>query len=301
MKIQLEEVSCNLCGSSRHRLRFEKWSQFLGHMFRIVECEVCGLVFVNPRLSAEQIRSLYDASYYRGEGFDCSIHYEEELESPTLKESATRRILERLMVANPPPADLLEVGPGMGHFLRSVKERGFRVVGLELSPYAASVLQKQGLEIVIGTLQDVKFPDDSFDVVVAVEVIEHLRDPKQFFGEVARILRPGGIFYYETGDINCESARRMGPGWHYIMPEGHLHYFSPRTLSRYLREAGFQVCYPLWFNAKRRLVRYLECVGLVDEANPVFRGMKGAVARLLFQAWDMPSSRRPYPMARRLR
>ncbi len=295
--LRLDTVLCNLCGSMRQRLRFEKWSRFLEHSFRVVECEACGLVFVSPRPSAENIRSLYDAAYYRGAGFDTSVHYDQELENPATKEEVTKRVLERLMVVKSPPADLLEVGPGMGHFMRAAAGAGFHAVGVEMSPYAASVLRKQGMEVLVGTLPEVKLPGSSFDAVVAVEVIEHLLDPKEFFSEVARILRPGGIFYYETGDIDCESARRLGPGWDYIMPEGHLYYFSPRTLSRYLKEAGFQIRYPLWFNPTRRLADFLDGLGLVNRTSPVLSGPKGAIARLIFYAMDLPLVRRPYPMA----
>lgn len=299
--MQPTHVPCNLCGSWRHRARFHKRGHLTGHLFRIVECESCGLIFVNPRLSDSEVRTLYDAAYFRGEGFDPFACYEGERGAPAGRDSLARHALERIAAVKSPPADFLEIGPGLGQLLRLAKERGYRTAGVELSAHAATVLQGSGLQILHGTLEEVKIADASFDVVVAMEVIEHLPDPKRFFTEVARILRPGGLFYYETGNIECEAARCLGADWEYIRPEGHLYYFSPRTLTRYLKETGFQVCYPLWFNPTRRGIWILEQIGLVQRARPVFTGWKGRAAHLLLKLWDWPPPRRPYPMAIRSR
>ncbi|MDE3241320.1 MAG: class I SAM-dependent methyltransferase [Nitrospirota bacterium] len=246
-------------------------------MFTIVQCRCCGLVFVNPRLPEEHIKGLYDKAYFDGQGFDPYISLEEEAQ----KIAGVTRVPERISAVKLPPADVLEAGPGGGHFLRLAKERGFSAVGLELSNYAGNRLRQQALHILQGTIARAGIPDHAYDVIVAVEVIEHLPDPRTFFMEVARVLRPGDHFYYETGDIDCEQAREQGADWDYIRPEGHLYYFSPRTLARYLRETGFRVCYPLWFNPSRRIVSLLRQVGLVKGAEPCFQGRSGALARRL--------------------
>lgn len=291
--MRLETVFCNLCGSSDQQQRFRKKGHLTEETFTIVQCRSCGLMFVNPRLSEEKIQSLYDKDYFSGEGFDPFVALEEESQKITW----AARALDRIAAVKHPPVDLLEVGPGRGHFLGMAGERGFRAVGLELSDYAAQRLRQDGLQVLQGTIDRAGIPDQSYDVVVAVEVIEHLTDPRSFFVEVARILRPDGLFYYETGDIDCEQARAQGVDWDYIRPEGHLYYFSPRTLARYLTECGFSVRYPMWFNPTRRIARIIGHLGLIHPERALFEGMGGALGRRVLAAWDWLPSRRPYPMA----
>ncbi len=299
--MRLEEVACNLCGTSDYLIRFKKRGHLTGKVFQVVECVDCGLVYVNPRLPDEWIRALYDEAYFRGEGFDPFVRYEEELRNPADKDTWATRVLDRISTVKPSPADLLEIGPGVGHLLRLAKKRGYRVVGLEFSGYAANLLREQGLEILEGTIEEIVIPEATYDVVVAVELLEHLPDPRKLFFEVACILRPGGLFYYETGNIDCAEARRLGAEWDYIRPEGHLYYFSPRTLTRFLEKAGLKACYPYWFNPTRRIVRVLKGLGLVERERQTFRGPRGALARALLTVWDWPASRRPYPMGVRVR
>ncbi len=296
VEMRLEEVNCNLCGASDYRIRFEKRGHLTGKVFQVVECVDCGLVFVNPRFPVEWIRTLYDEAYFRGEGFDPYVRYEEDLRSPADKDAWAAQVMDRISTVTPPPAVFLEIGPGVGHLLRMAKKRGYRAVGLEFSGYAAKLLRGQGLEILEGTIEKIVISDATYDVVVAVELLEHLPDPRKLFFEVARILRPGGLFYYETGNIDCAEARRLGAEWDYIRPEGHLYYFSPRILTRYLKQAGLKVSYPFWFNPTRRIIRVLEWLGLIDQASPLFKGWRGAIARLFLMLWDWPASRWPYPM-----
>lgn len=293
--MRLETVACNLCGATRHDRLFEKLGHLTGHRFRIARCVDCGLVFVNPRLSEQEITALYRQAYFEGEGFDPFVGLEQEAQ----KVEGAARALTRIETIKPPPADLLEVGPGKGHLLREATSRGFRAVGLELSDYAADQLLAQGLKVLRGSIDTAGIGDASFDVVAAVEVLEHLPDPKQFLLEVARVLKPGGLFYYETGDIDCEQARQQGVEWDYIRPEGHIYYFSPRTLARYLRESGFSVCYPAWFNPTRRIVWVLNGLGLLDCTQPVLPNYARSFAWHVLAAWDGMFSRRPYPMATR--
>lgn len=105
----------------------------------------------------------------------------------------------------------------------------------------------------------------SFDAVVALEVVEHVYSPTAFHRRIYQLLRPGGIYAYTTG--NVEETRIHGSRWGYFeVPEGHIHFFSPATMTRYLREAGFSTLvdpYSVYF--KRNIgVRMLERLGIVD-------------------------------------
>jgi len=101
---------------------------------------------------------------------------------------------------------LLEIGCGLGHFLRFIKARNINVdlTGLDFSPaglkHARTLADRTGMkmELVKGDAQDLPFEDNSFDYVVSQETVEHLSDPKKHVQEMHRVLKPGGTCYIST-------------------------------------------------------------------------------------------------------
>ena len=242
-------------------------------------------MFVNPRLSSESIHALYDQAYFQGEGFDGSVAYAEQAESGEVAEDANRA-LRRIASKYSAPASMLEIGPGMGGLMKLAVDAGYKVQGLELSEFAVKSLKAQGLDVRQGVLPDTSIADNSFDVVVAIEVIEHLTDPMTFFREVQRILKPGGMFYYETGNVACEQAQTLKADWDYIMPEGHLYYFSPHSMKGYLEKAGLAASYPNWSPPARTAFRLLHKLGLTDDDEILPQGLRGLISRQLLKLWD---------------
>jgi 2-polyprenyl-3-methyl-5-hydroxy-6-metoxy-1,4-benzoquinol methylase len=54
----------------------------------------------------------------------------------------------------------------------------------------------------VGDVMDARFPPNSFDVITAFDVLEHMYQPREFLGRVLSWLRPGGIFFAELPNIN---------------------------------------------------------------------------------------------------
>jgi SAM-dependent methyltransferase len=75
------------------------------------------------------------------------------------------------------------------------------VYGLDLSPVAIKLLLDQGLNGVISELPNIPYPDDTFDVVVGSELIEHLDDPGATLVSARRVLKPGGLFIGTTPNM----------------------------------------------------------------------------------------------------
>lgn len=240
----LEHTLCALCGSEKYKPIFQKQS------FQVVRCNGCDLVYVNPRVSAQDLSYTYTQEYYS-----------EELllkisSDPMTRKRAEERLdeLERqvqivqvqmahkLQPVKPvQPVRLLDVGCGLGTFLQLASGRSWECIGLDPSIKGAEfVKSKLGIEVSCGYLNEIAFPSASFDCVTLYHVIEHEPNPKNLLNEVRRILKPkSGILAMETPNFNSLRRLILGSKWGYIHPKDHILYFSPHTLRRLLRESGF--------------------------------------------------------------
>lgn len=132
-------------------------------------------------------REYFDANYrnYRAQ-------------NPRGKLGFYRRMIER----NAPlarPLALLDVGCGLGAFLGSLAERpDYDLAGTDLSEYAIGENRKHWpkVDFRVASATDRPFADDSFDVVTAFDVIEHVPDLPGVARAVTAMLRPGGVFAF---------------------------------------------------------------------------------------------------------
>ena len=86
----------------------------------------------------------------------------------------------------------LDVGCGTGAVLEELTALGFRAEGLDMSPVAQGFCEKKGLSVRLGDATALPFPDASFDVVTALDVIEHVDQDEKAIEEIYRVLKPGG-------------------------------------------------------------------------------------------------------------
>jgi SAM-dependent methyltransferase len=106
-------------------------------------------------------------------------------------EDVHERMLELLKVGS--PKRILEVGPGKGEFAeRLALELGADVVAVDQSERMVELTRERGIDARIGDVQDLPFPDESFDAAIAAWMLYHVPDVGRGLSELARVLRPGG-------------------------------------------------------------------------------------------------------------
>jgi len=160
---------------------------------------------------------------------------------------------------------VMEIGSGNGAILLTIKDQYKECVGIELSSIRAQESQKlfahDNVKIFQGNFEsmDVNFPDNHFDTIILVAVIEHLIDPFAVVAKIHKLLKPGGRVIIDTPNMAKWTRRikllfgvfpgtaSIGEGFiHYdkktatsLLDEGHFHYFTYGSLKKLLLRYNF--------------------------------------------------------------
>ncbi|MFH1093213.1 MAG: methyltransferase domain-containing protein [Candidatus Omnitrophota bacterium] len=239
----MREVKCNLCGSN-HNVVVYRSAQKTGTAApeaylitekvlippeKILKCVTCGLVFVpsgeSSQIIIRQYREMVDAGY---------------IEEETGRRKTACLVLKKLQRYQKKGKLLLDVGCSTGFFLDEAKKKGWQVQGVELSQWAASIArEKFSIDVINSTLKQAKLPANSYDLIVLHDTIEHVLNPREMLIEIRRILKPDGVVYINTPDIQSLASRVLKARW-WGINRHHLFYFSRKTLNRLLEAAGFK-------------------------------------------------------------
>ncbi len=219
---------------------------------RVVRCESCGLTVRDPAALPDDQQDHYDASYYE------TYQMVDRPVSTSLAQSLSW-VEGRLGQGR-----LLEVGCGLGYFLKHAKAQGWAVDGVEVSEWAAERARKTaGVDVRACSARALPFGDAHFQAVFAAHVLEHLEDPIGALGELRRVTQPGGILVVEVPNELAHlfvvahrwyqpPSDEEGGLWsntkRWLLnqspeppaPSSHLFFFSPSTLDAVVRNAGWR-------------------------------------------------------------
>lgn len=136
---------------------------------------------------------------------------------------------------------LLEIGCAYGFFLQEAS-RHFDVAGIEIAEDAVSHCRRNGLKVIGGAADEATLKSlGKMDVIVLLDVIEHLPDPHGTLALCAQSLNPGGAIVVTTGDFSSWLARLSGPAWRLMTPPQHLWFFSAESFARHAAGHGLTV------------------------------------------------------------
>jgi SAM-dependent methyltransferase len=227
---------CPVCQARRFSPRF------VIKGMAIEACSGCGLTVQNPQPSDAQLAAIYGSNYFIGSSENDPLGAQFDLVKRATASLQLDEIAAYLGKRGQAAVglSLLEIGCGHGNMLLEARHKGYRVHGLEYSTDAARVAnEKLGVDVVrVGALTKETYPEQTFDVCILADVIEHVRDPAGFIQDIRRILKTGGVVFIATPSTASWSARLLRRHWMEFKPE-HLFYFDRSTLTRLLGNAGF--------------------------------------------------------------
>jgi 2-polyprenyl-3-methyl-5-hydroxy-6-metoxy-1,4-benzoquinol methylase len=195
---------------------------------RHVKCKNCHLTYVNPIEKASKI----DDDYSKMGNTDV----------PIIRGSRLRAAKSQLGLIKKYKngTTLLDIGCGEGFFLSNASQAGYTGKGIEISQNAAAYARKEfGLDVEATPFEEVRFPENYFDVITLWQVLEHVPYPLTVLREVHRILKPGGLLATSTPDIEGILAKIFRRRWWNIR-RLHINQFTVKTLADMLNRAGFK-------------------------------------------------------------
>jgi len=267
----MEKITCDICGQNNTEI-FCKLNtlDFKNEIFTLEKCRNCGLLFINPRPTKDEIKKYYpDKDYYAYSQAEKEFQTRGENKFEKLVNSM-RRITIAEYYANKKnwPLSLklknkiisffgkhrfgqaplglkigsvLDVGCGDGHFLSHLRDLGWKVKGVEINSYAAQKARKRGLEVYAKNLLDIDFGKETFEVVRLWSVLEHLHQPSATLRKINRILKKDGFLIIQVPNFDSMARKIFKENWSAFDAPRHLYCFNQETLKKMIEKNDFKV------------------------------------------------------------
>lgn len=242
-KIDTEVVlACSVCRSDR--------IQKVDPDFNFCRCESCGYIFDSPRPSFAEI-----SAFYSQVG-----KYDIWLNEERARDMLWKRRLKKLS-RHSSKGRLLDIGAGYGQFLHHAQSFFSEATGTEVSESAVALAkEKYGLNLLVGQVEELELPPQSFDVITLFHVLEHVPDPGKLASRCHALLRTQGILVIAVpNDVLAWTSKikkigkrlglksfqkfspRLGISRAGASREIHLSHFTPTVLRRLLENSGLRI------------------------------------------------------------
>ncbi len=264
---------CPLCGATglfSHKGRDLLYDK--NELYSYDECTRCFAIYLHPMPDSETISKFYPDAYYQ------------EITKPKkhslIKKSVLKtkynyshiKIPSYLKVLAPivslfyykssipfiPDAKGLDIGCGNGRFINSMNTLGWKFEGVEFSSVAVDICHKSGLKVFNGELKEAKFKNNSFDIISARHVIEHIPNPDDFFKEISRILKPNGQLVLRTPNSKALGRKWFGLNWFPDEIPRHLILFNSENLTLLASKHNMFVLKTKTFATPRNILKSID-------------------------------------------
>jgi SAM-dependent methyltransferase len=232
-------AQCNLCGGSRlvtvtHRDRY-------GYPAPAAACTRCGLVFLNPRMTAAAYSRFYDGVYrplvsaFHGRLIDAKSIQDEQRAYAVDRAEMIRPFLRGAGLQS-----MLDIGGSTGvvagHF---AQEFGLAGTLIDPAPLEVEEARAFGLETITGLVEEHDFGSRRFDLVIICQTVDHLLDVSGTLRRVRDLLTERGQLFVDIVDFRAAYLRNWSV--EDATKIDHPYYLTQNTMEAYLRRAGFSV------------------------------------------------------------
>jgi SAM-dependent methyltransferase len=231
----LKVEKCVFCDCSFFKkLPWFYWRQ--EKKINVIECKNCGLATLE--FIPEDIEEIYNCEYLGG--YPSTNYIEHKIKK-------FKNLYLKHIKFYCPQGRVLEIGSGFGPVLKLFKELNYEIIGVELSAEVASIAKEiSKTNIMVGRFEEIDFPNEFFDCILAQDVIEHIKDPVYFLSKINGVLKKNGlvvlILPFEFNYIGCFLEKYFN----FKRDKGelhHLYFYRPNVLKKILNKTGFNILF----------------------------------------------------------
>lgn len=250
---------CNTCGNVEvkplQQLEAVKYLPKL--FFNLVQCTVCGLIFIDPQPDPLALQRYYNFGSYSP--YDFSLEQKSTFRKTIMQNLRHRifscrknnslnsfvaevynRLTYRSVPYCKPHGKILDIGCGVGYYLQMLKNMGWQAYGIELNQQAAQYARNNlGLNVRSGRFEEAEFPEHYFDIITSWHSLEHTLDPKYVLEKIKKYLKPKGCLLLGVPNFNSLDRLLFKKYWNGFEIPLHRYHFNPDSIKYLLRIAGF--------------------------------------------------------------
>ncbi|MDJ0839328.1 MAG: class I SAM-dependent methyltransferase [Acidobacteriota bacterium] len=238
----MTESTCPYCG------RPGKFAFRAGdHLYEVTDyqadlyrCENCASLYQEPVPTREVIAEFYPGGYWQESSGKPSLM--NRLQATYIRWMLEADLMRLVTKMGPAAGAWLDIGCSRGDWAALIRDRGWRVSGLEADPRAAAYAREtHGLTVEESDGDSWNPEPETWDVISFFHLLEHLRQPKTFLVNCRKALRPGGRILLRVPNINSWQFALFGKRWKGLEMPRHITLPTPDALKAALKEAGFEI------------------------------------------------------------
>jgi len=222
----------------------------MGNKHKVIADPEYGYLRVDPIPSAQEVEKFYVEKFYSSEYKhfnDSSITVQKQQKD--FFERRWKFIYDNLMnyfkdVGN---VSIFDIGFGFAQALLYFRDKGMCVSGLEPSPEGVDYAKSKGLDVYRSNIEDFTYKGQKrFDVVLLLNVLEHVRRPFKILQDIKKfLLKPGGLLVIDVpndfNDFQDIADREFNLDKWWVCPPSHINYFSATSLKNMLIKCGYDI------------------------------------------------------------
>lgn len=245
-----EVIVCTICGNEEAVFWYTKHSITDSRSYHIYKCDVCNSGFVYPPPSDEYLKEYYNSEKNTHGGSlkdnDFNAHFRYILQSEEKYPNSTvdAKRISRFAKKYASGKDFLDIGAGYGFFTRAAISEGFNCVALEAGSNNCKIFELMNGFEPLNQLLDDDFSvanENSFDVVLLSQVLEHIPNPLTATKQIRRVLKKDGLCIIAVPHFGSFISKIQGKNDMFIIPPEHVNFFSARGLRKLFERGGFRL------------------------------------------------------------
>jgi SAM-dependent methyltransferase len=235
--------SCKICGNRTAPFLRDLFDDRHGYpgKFDIYRCEECGFCQTLPEIPEDKIGEVYTRYYPRK-----NLVNIEDIKRQSINLLPERRrwwmgVNNTAHYHIKAGTRVLDIGCGDCTSIREIKALGAEGYGIEPDENIRPIVDALGLNVHIGLLNEVPYPDKFFDFITMSQVLEHIHNPIELLKSLRRILKDGGQVIIGVPNVDSRLRKKYGIRWLNWHVPYHINHFSRRSLYILAKNSGYSV------------------------------------------------------------